>query len=83
MSDTAKSGAELLPPQPARNSAEIEMMDRKILDGICWQAISEMNKRFYEETNLIDVICTDKSLVICLENLKVLLRLPSSCLDRS
>jgi hypothetical protein len=34
-----------------------------------------MDKRFYEETNLIDVICIDKSLVICLEILKVLRRL--------
>jgi hypothetical protein len=56
ISDTAKSGAELLPPQPARTNAESEMKDRKNLDGICWQAMSEMDKRFYEETNLIDAI---------------------------
>jgi hypothetical protein len=56
MSDTAKSGAELLPPHPAKTNAEIEMMDSKILYGICWQAISEMDKRFYGETYLIDAI---------------------------
>jgi hypothetical protein len=59
MSDTAKLGAELLPPQPARTNAESEMKDRKNLDGIGWQAVSEMDKRFYEKTNLIDAICND------------------------
>jgi hypothetical protein len=34
MSDTAKSGAELLPPQPARTNAESEMKAIKILDSI-------------------------------------------------
>jgi hypothetical protein len=56
MSDTAKLGAELLPPQPARTNAESEMKDRKNLDGICWQAMSEMDKRFYGETYLVDTI---------------------------
>jgi hypothetical protein len=70
MSDTAKSGAELLPPQPARTNAESERKDRKILDGIGWQEISEIDKRLYEKTNLIDVICIDKSLDICLEILR-------------
>jgi hypothetical protein len=59
MSDTAKSGAELLPPQPARTNAEIERMDRKILEGTGWKAISEMDKRFYGETYLIDAIWND------------------------
>jgi hypothetical protein len=34
-----------------------------------------MDKRFYEETNLIDAIWNDSSLDIFLEILKVLLRL--------
>ena len=39
--------------------------------------MSEMNKRFYGETYLIDAIWNDLSLDICLEILRVLLRLLS------
>jgi hypothetical protein len=42
MSDTAKSGAELLPPQPARTKVTSDMNDIENLDSISWQITLEM-----------------------------------------
>jgi hypothetical protein len=44
MSDTAKSGAELLPPQPAIAKAESEMKDIENLDSISWLITLEIYK---------------------------------------
>ena len=41
MSDTANSGAELLPPQPARTNAKSEMKGRKNVEGMSWLEVSK------------------------------------------
>ena len=43
MSDTAKSGAELLPPQPATTKVNSDMKDIENLDSISWQITLEMD----------------------------------------
>jgi hypothetical protein len=42
MSDTAKSGVELLPPQPARTKVQSDMKEIKNLDSISLQITLEM-----------------------------------------